>query len=107
MPVTGWREERVGTSDDEKKFLMGMVTADRNTEDLAHAAGPTNILSPFKIFANFAPRPRHCSLLSTERQFTSHLEQGLEICPGYVSKCSKFLPEWPEKRDKIPIGEVR
>jgi hypothetical protein len=29
MPVT--LEERVGVSDEEKKFLMGMVTADRNT----------------------------------------------------------------------------
>jgi hypothetical protein len=26
-----YREERVGVSNDEKKFLMGMVTADRNT----------------------------------------------------------------------------
>jgi hypothetical protein len=30
IPVDGWWEERVGVSDEEKKFLMGMVTADRN-----------------------------------------------------------------------------
>jgi hypothetical protein len=30
VPVAWWCEERVGTSDDEKKFLMGIVTADRN-----------------------------------------------------------------------------
>jgi hypothetical protein len=28
--VAGWCKERVGASDEEKKFLMGMVTADRN-----------------------------------------------------------------------------
>jgi hypothetical protein len=31
VPVGGWCKERVGASDDEKKFLVGMVTADRNT----------------------------------------------------------------------------
>jgi hypothetical protein len=30
VPVEWWREERVRASDDEKKFLTGMVTADRN-----------------------------------------------------------------------------
>jgi hypothetical protein len=30
VPVNGWCKERVGASDDEKKFLMGIVTADRN-----------------------------------------------------------------------------
>jgi hypothetical protein len=39
------------------------------------------------------------SPLSTERQFTSHL--GLEICPGYVFKHSKFLSDWPEKEGEI------
>jgi hypothetical protein len=28
-------EERVGASDEEKKFLMGIVTADRNTSGVA------------------------------------------------------------------------
>jgi hypothetical protein len=32
VPVTGWCKERVGASDDEKKFLMGIVTADRNNK---------------------------------------------------------------------------
>jgi hypothetical protein len=31
VPVGGWCKEQVGASDDEKKFLMGRVTADRNT----------------------------------------------------------------------------
>jgi hypothetical protein len=30
VPVAGWCKEQVGASDDEKKFLVGMVTADRN-----------------------------------------------------------------------------
>jgi Reverse transcriptase (RNA-dependent DNA polymerase) len=30
VPVERWGEERVGASDEEKKFLMGIVTADRN-----------------------------------------------------------------------------
>jgi hypothetical protein len=30
VPVDGWCEERVGVSNEEKKFLMGRVTADRN-----------------------------------------------------------------------------
>jgi hypothetical protein len=33
VQVDGWCEERVGASDDEKKFLMGMVTADHNMKD--------------------------------------------------------------------------
>jgi hypothetical protein len=32
VPVAGWWEEWVGASEDVKKFLMGMVTADRNTQ---------------------------------------------------------------------------
>jgi hypothetical protein len=31
VQVDRWREEQVGMSDDEKKFLMGMVMVDRNT----------------------------------------------------------------------------
>ena len=30
VPVNRWCKERVGASDEEKKFLMGIVTADRN-----------------------------------------------------------------------------
>jgi hypothetical protein len=30
VPVDGWCKEQVGASDDEKKFLMGIVTADCN-----------------------------------------------------------------------------
>jgi hypothetical protein len=30
VPVNRWGEEQVGASDEEKKFLMGIVTADRN-----------------------------------------------------------------------------
>jgi hypothetical protein len=30
VPVAGWGKERVGASDEEKKFLMGIVMADRN-----------------------------------------------------------------------------
>jgi hypothetical protein len=40
VPVDGRCKERVGASDDEKKFLMGRVTADRNTF-LAFSFGPT------------------------------------------------------------------
>ena len=31
VPVEGWWEERVGASNDGKKFLIGVVTADRNS----------------------------------------------------------------------------
>jgi hypothetical protein len=34
VPVAGWCKERVGASDDGKKFLMGRVMADRNTNGL-------------------------------------------------------------------------
>jgi hypothetical protein len=36
VPVAGWCKERVGASDDEKKFLMGIVTADRNKTKKKH-----------------------------------------------------------------------
>jgi hypothetical protein len=31
VPVEWWCKERVGASDEEKKFLIGVVTVDRNT----------------------------------------------------------------------------
>ena len=37
IPVARWWEERVGASNEEKKFLMGMVMADRNTVDIFEA----------------------------------------------------------------------
>jgi hypothetical protein len=34
IPVDWWCKERVGASDDEKMFLMGMVMADRNIQTI-------------------------------------------------------------------------
>jgi hypothetical protein len=39
VPVARWCKERVGVSDDEKKFLMGIVMADRNIKELCRQLG--------------------------------------------------------------------
>jgi hypothetical protein len=51
----------VGASDDEKKFLVGMVTADRNT--LPGPPGPPALSVPWDNFGN----ETHCPMCSSQR----------------------------------------
>jgi hypothetical protein len=61
VPVGRWCKERVGASDDEKKFLMGIVTVDRNkpvTEShgcniRCHLLGSWGVGSLFVIVSHF------------------------------------------------------